>query len=124
MKTVFIVEGWSDADQIEKALHEYDFGIVVTNGTKINNRLKEQINSHLEEGSSLYILSDPDLAGEQLSNMITHFYPDFERIEVNPNKCRYMRGGGKFKYGIEYCSYRYLVEVLSPYLHEAREGAI
>jgi ribonuclease M5 len=115
-KAVFIVEGWSDADQVKSALSDYDVDIIVTNGTKINNRLKDQIDNHLEQGNRPYILSDPDDAGLQLCKMIQHVYPEIERIEPNPDKCKYLRGKGKYKFGIEYCSYRYLNELLLTYL--------
>jgi 5S rRNA maturation endonuclease (ribonuclease M5) len=115
-KPVFIVEGWSDAEQISKAFPDHEVNIIVTNGTKINNRLKSQINNHIEEGNTPYVLSDPDSAGDILSNMIRYFYPSIERIEANPDKCRYMRGKGKYKFGIEYASYRYLKDLLEEYL--------
>lgn len=115
-KPVFIVEGWSDAEQIAKAFSDHEVNTIVTNGTKINNRLKSQINTHIEEGNTPYILSDPDPAGDILSDMIRYFYPSIERIEANPDKCRYMRGKGKYKFGIEYASYRYLKDLLEEYL--------
>lgn len=123
MKTVFIVEGWSDHDQVMGALAGYNAETIVTNGTKINNRLKTQIDSHLWAGDDIYILSDPDPAGEQLCNMLQQAYPMISRIEVDPDQCKYMKGrktfnDRRYKYGIEYASYRYLRELLLPYVPE------
>jgi ribonuclease M5 len=115
MIPVFIVEGWSDHDKLQSA-----FGSVltiVTNGTKVNRRLRNQINKRVDQGYTPFILSDPDEAGDHLARMIWGFYPSIPRIEVDPRCARYYKGGNKYKYGIEYCSHKYLQELLGGYLN-------
>jgi ribonuclease M5 len=113
---VFIIEGWSDHDKLQNALGEGIFTIV-TNGTKINNRIRETIETSIELGLTPYILSDPDIAGEHLAQMINKEYPYISRILVNPEKAKYYKGKGKYKYGIEYCSHNYLRELLGGYIN-------
>jgi ribonuclease M5 len=116
MKAVFIVEGLKDREQIQKAFEgNEDVITLVTEGTKINNRIRLQIEYYLVRHVDVYILSDPDEAGEQLADMIQSWYPVIPRIEVDIEECGYFTGKRK-KAGIEYSSYKYLKKLLSPYL--------
>jgi 5S rRNA maturation endonuclease (ribonuclease M5) len=112
------VEGWKDAYQIQGALEGHDYGIIVTDGTKFNNALAIKINKTIEEGYTPYILSDPDEAGDHLAVMINHHFPDIERINADYEHCKYCKDlrKKKFKAGIEYSSYKYLKNLLYPYL--------
>lgn len=121
MKPAFIVEGHSDARQITGALKDYDkpFKVVVTNGTKMNNANIFKIEEAINEGYQPYILSDPDVAGDQLEDMIHNYFPDLPRIHADFEQCKYCKGWKKtmkFKSGIEYASYKYLRELLVEYL--------
>jgi len=114
MKAVLIVEGLNDADQIYKAFNGNENIItLVTEGTKINNRIKADIENYLREGIGVYILSDPDDAGTRLAQMINSCYPQLPRIEVDDRQCAYFTGK-RFKSGIEYSSYDYLKKIISP----------
>lgn len=116
MKAVFIVEGTKDEDQIRNAFQGNDDVItLVTEGTKMNNKIKAKIEHYLNEGIGVYILSDPDIAGKHLAEMIQSWYPQVARIEVDDRQCAYFTGK-KYKAGIEYASHRYLKKILSPYL--------
>ena len=116
MKAVFIVEGLKDEDQIHKAFEDSDEVVcIVTEGTKVNNRIRLEIESYLRKNIGVYILSDPDEAGNQLADMIQSWYPIIPRIEVDIEECGYFTGKRK-KAGIEYSSYEYLKELLSPYI--------
>lgn len=116
MKAVFIVEGLKDEDQIRKAFEgNEDVITLVTEGTKINNRIRLEIESYLVKHIGVYILSDPDEAGGQLAEMIQSWYPVIPRIEVDTAECAYFTGK-RYKAGIEYASYGYLKELLSPYI--------
>lgn len=117
-KPTFIVEGWKDAYQIQGALKGEDYGIIVTDGTKFNNALATKINQTIEEGYTPYILSDPDTAGDHLSDMIHNYFPEVQRIDADYEQCKYCKDlrKKKFKAGIEYSSYKYLRELLGPYL--------
>lgn len=114
MKTVLIVEGLKDEDQIRKAFgDDPNVMCLITEGTKMNNRIQAEIENYLRQGVSAYILSDPDEAGEHLANMIQYWYPEIPRLEVEFKECAYFTGK-KFKAGIEYASYEYLKELISP----------
>lgn len=116
MKVVLIVEGLKDEDQIKKAFNNNpDVICLVTEGTKMNNRIKAEIEDYLRQDIDVYILSDPDIAGEHLCNMIQFWYPEIPRLEVNPKECAYFTGK-KFKCGIEYASYDYLRHLIAPYI--------
>lgn len=116
MKTVFMVEGTKDADQIHKAFEgNQDVKTLITEGTKVNNRIKSEIENYRRQGYNIFILSDPDDAGEQLAHMIQYWYPDIPRIEPDLKQCAYFTGK-KIKGGIEYASYKYLRKLLSPFV--------
>lgn len=114
MKAVLIVEGVHDADQIHKAFEGNDnVKTLVTEGTKVNNRIIAEIENCIREGYKPYILSDPDEAGLRLAEMVQESYPDIPRLEVDLMECSYFTGK-KFKGGIEYASYEYLKELIYP----------
>jgi 5S rRNA maturation endonuclease (ribonuclease M5) len=119
-KPAFIVEGHSDARQVIGALHDCNkvFKVIVTDGTKMNNRNIINIESAIQDGYTPYILSDPDEAGDHLAEMVHNFFPDVERIFADYEKCKYCKDlrKKKFKAGIEYASYKYLKSLLYPYL--------
>lgn len=114
MKAVLIVEGLNDADQIHKAFNgNKNIITLVTEGTKINNRIRTDIETYLSEGVDVYILSDPDDAGARLAQMIQSWYPQLPRLEVDDRQCAYYTGK-RFKSGVEYSSYDYLKKIISP----------
>lgn len=116
MRAVLIVEGTNDAYQIMKAFNgDEKIKTLVTEGTKVNNRILTEIENYKKNGYSLYILSDPDEAGDHLAEMIQSWHPDIERIYVDIKDCGYFTGK-KFKGGIEYASHKYLVELIAPYI--------
>lgn len=114
LRTVVIVEGWSDHDRVKGAVPEVE--TIVTNGTRMNNRLREQISKHILSGDYVFILTDPDTAGDQLADMIQNEYPFIPRIRVDPDKAKCYTGK-KNKYGIEYCSNQYLRELLGGFIY-------
>ena len=113
----FIVEGWSDHDAIKRAYPQDSVTTVVLNGTKFNNGVKAQIEKAMEEGDT-YLLSDPDVAGDQIEGVICGWYNNLERIRPDPTKARFLRLGKGYKYGIEYCSVAYLKELLGRYIND------
>jgi len=111
-RMIVIVEGWSDHDRVKGAVPEME--TIVTNGTRMNNRIREQIRSHILSGDYVCILSDPDTAGDQLASMVQGEFL-LPRISVDPEKAK-CYNGKKEKYGIEYCSNQYLRELLGGYM--------
>lgn len=113
---VFIIEGWSDEQVLRLA---YPFiETIVTNGTRMNNRIRADINNHMRIGYTPYVLSDPDQAGDQLFDMIRKEYPVIERIAIDPEMAK-KKMSTRWKYGIEYCNPNYLKVILRPYMEVA-----
>lgn len=117
MKVVLIVEGLKDAEQIERAFDgNQDIKTIVTEGTKFNNRIIAELeNCMREEECSIYVFSDPDVAGDQIAEMVWNVFPEIPRLEADLKECSYFTGKRK-KAGIEYASYRYLRKLISPFL--------
>jgi 5S rRNA maturation endonuclease (ribonuclease M5) len=116
-KIVLIVEGTNDENQIVDAFRDMDckdyVKCLVTEGTKVNNRIRAEIEDLYKKGYEPYVLSDPDIAGFHLYEMIQHWYPDIPRLEVDPRECAYFTGK-KFKAGVEYSSHTYLKKIICP----------
>ena len=114
MKAVLIVEGANDEKQIKKAFNnDEDIITLVTEGTKMNCVIEAEIENYLRQGVKAYILSDPDKAGDTLAKMVQERFPDVPRLNVNVEDCGYFTGK-KMKAGIEYASYDFLKELISP----------
>ncbi|AWD92996.1 putative primase [Bacillus phage vB_BceM-HSE3] len=114
-KPCFIIEGWSDDTQIQLAFPRCR--TIITKGTKFNGAVKGEINKAIDEGYEVYILSDPDVAGTRLANLVNKVFPEIPRITVDPEQCKCQRMY-KTKYGIEYASVSYLRSVLTKYFTE------
>ncbi|AGR47074.1 putative primase/topoisomerase [Bacillus phage Shanette] len=106
-----IVEGFSDHDAIRRVYSPKDVQTIVTNGTKFNNRIREQIQEALDMRLPTFILSDPDKAGDDLASMVKSNFSKISRIRVDPDKAKQERMF-RVKYGVEYCSDEYLKELL------------
>lgn len=121
-KIVLIVEGLNDEKQVRNAFDGIDeIEVMVTEGTKVNTHTIDKIQSFIDRGYKPYILSDPDIAGLYLAEMIQHHFPNIERIEVDINECGY-HTGKKLKAGIEYSSHSYLKKMIFPLINrEYRE---
>lgn len=145
-----IVEGFSDDKQIREALtrthtHElspteqWEVGltrtrndkvairdsrlrIIVTHGTKFGRSTRISVQKALDEGYKVYTLSDPDVSGRHLHEMVTRVFPNIQRIHVDKKKARY-KTIKRWKYGVEYCSYDYLRELLGRYLNDSSTGS-
>jgi 5S rRNA maturation endonuclease (ribonuclease M5) len=117
MKIVLIVEGVKDAEQIHNAFDgNPSIRTLVTEGTKFNNRIIAELEDCIrDEECKVYIFSDPDVAGLQISEMIQNVYPDIPRIEPDLKECSYFTGK-RFKAGVEYASFKYLRKIISPIL--------
>lgn len=114
LRAVLIVEGVNDKDQINSAFTNDDrIKVLVTEGTKVNNRVIAEIENYIVDGYTPYILSDPDEAGDHLARMIQDVFPDISRLEVDLKECAYFTGK-KYKAGIEYASHTYLKKLIYP----------
>lgn len=113
----FIVEGFSDENKIRATYPDNKFiGTIVLGGTKFNNVIKTAIEAAVLRGR-VYILSDPDEAGDQIAKAIQEYYGmGIERILVNPDRARFFRSQKGWKYGVEYCSHEYVRELIGGYI--------
>jgi ribonuclease M5 len=116
-KAVLMVEGTNDEYQIRCAFKGFEGSdrvkCLITEGTKFNNRIRAEIEDYRMKGYDVYILADPDEAGNHLVSMIQEWCPDIPRLEVDPKECAYFTGK-KRKAGVEYASYTYLKKIICP----------
>lgn len=113
MKYGFVVEGFNDETKLLKVLPNAQ--VVVTKGTRLNNRVKSDINDALATCDKVFLLTDPDEAGDLLSSMILEVFPFLERVLLNKKECLCYRNH-KTKVGVEHCSDEYLSLVLKQHL--------
>lgn len=111
----FIVEGKSDVKKIEMVLKNKSVYYVVLNGINFKEEQIKQIKKAVNVCQEVFILTDPDEAGNKVAKLISKTFPEINRIEVDPNQAKVLKKRG-FKYGVEYCSNNYLKSVLAPYL--------
>lgn len=105
-----IVEGKSDKSKICMVLKE-DVHFVILNGINFRDEQIQQIEEALKICEKVFILTDPDEAGDRVARVILDRFPQLERIFVDPNKAKVLKKRG-YKYGVEYCSNRYLKSLL------------
>jgi ribonuclease M5 len=113
LKYGFIVEGHNDEATVRRVAPDAYF--VVTNGTRMNNRVRMDVNQALKVCDEVLILSDPDEAGDVLTQMLLRDYPTLKRVVLDKEKCKAYRRF-KLKIGVEHCSDEYLNAVLASFL--------
>jgi ribonuclease M5 len=109
----FVVEGFNDERKVKEVMP--DALCVVTKGTRMNGRVKLDVEKALVECDKLFLLTDPDEAGEQLADMVLQRYPSLERVQLDREQCLCYRNH-KLKVGVEHCDNDYLKKILSNYL--------
>lgn len=110
MKIGLIVEGHHDENRL-RAIFGLKFQFVVTNGTRFTNRTRIDIEKLIRFTDRVYILTDPDEAGDILASKISEVYPDLKRIIVDPERCKYLDRRYRQWCGIEYIEPHYAVEL-------------
>jgi ribonuclease M5 len=105
-----IVEGKSDVKKIRMAIKE-ELLFVILNGVHFRQAERLKIKKALSECEKVFLLTDPDVSGDQVAEKIQHSFPEINRISIDPKKARVLKKRG-YKYGVEYCSNRYLQNVL------------
>lgn len=113
MKYGFVVEGFNDETKLLSVLP--DAHCVVTKGTRLNGRVKMDVENALNQCDKLFLLLDPDEAGDKLAEMVLKHFPSLERVHLDREECLCYRNH-KLKVGVEHCTDEYLKEVLSRYL--------
>ncbi len=109
----FVVEGFNDEYKMKNVVEHALFA--VTNGTRMNNRVKMDVSKLLQQCDKVFLLTDPDEAGEHLAKMVLHKFPQLERVLLDKEQCLCLRNN-KMKVGVEHCDEEYLKEVLKKYL--------
>lgn len=101
----FIVEGFND--ELKMLQISKNSVYVVTKGTRMNNKIKMDIQKAMDNCDELLVLLDPDEAGEILFEMIHSIFPTLRRVILEREKCLCQRGR-KLKVGVEHASIEYL----------------
>lgn len=109
MKIGFIVEGFNDEDKLLTVLPSAH--VVVTKGTRLNNRVRMDINNALSKCSKVYLLTDPDESGNLIANKLILEFPMLTRIFLDAKECKCYRNN-RLKIGMEHCTHSYLASVL------------
>lgn len=113
MKYGYIVEGFNDELKIMQTMP--DAYVVVTQGTRMNNRVRMDIRKAIEQCDVVCILTDPDEAGDLLAEMIRREFPTLQRIRLDRDKCLGYKPN-RIKVGVEHCDDEYLKDVLSAHI--------
>jgi ribonuclease M5 len=113
MQYGFIVEGFNDESKLLQVIPNAH--VVVTKGTRLNNRVRMDINLALNKCSRVYLLSDPDVSGDLIANSLLTEFPMLTRILLDADQCKCYRRN-KIKVGVEHTSNSYLYSVLRTYL--------
>lgn len=113
MKYGFVVEGFNDEKKVNQVVP--NSLCVVTNGTRMNGRVKTDVDEALETCDEVFLLTDPDEAGDQLAEMVLGHYPFLKRVRLDREQCLCYRNR-KLKVGVEHCDKEYLRSVLMPHL--------
>ena len=114
MRYGFVVEGVNDRAIILSILP--DAYCVITKGTRMNNRVKFDIESMLNQCNRCFLLVDPDDAGDVIEQMFSKNFPQIQRIHLDKEQCYCFNNKHKVKIGVEHCSEEYLYYIISQYI--------
>ena len=109
----FIVEGFNDEYKLRSCFP--DAYVVVTQGDRLDNAVRNKIKTALIECSMVILLTDPDEAGNNYAKKLSVEFPTLQRLELDPAKCKCVRNR-KLKIGVEHASREYLVRVINSFL--------
>jgi ribonuclease M5 len=105
-----IVEGKNDVKKIREVFNDgIDF--ITLDGVNFSFEKSKEIQKYIADKVPIYILTDPDKAGDSVASLIQIKFPNIERIYVLPEKARVLKSKG-YKYGVEYCSRKYIRTLL------------
>ena len=110
-----IVEGKSDVQKLNMVLKP-SVRYIILNGINFKAEQVLEIKEALASGHKVYIMTDPDEAGDRAAHNISGFFPNLDRIKIDPNQAKILKMNekrGNYKYGVEFCSNAYLKSVFS-----------
>lgn len=100
-----IVEGPYDYKVVHEAAPEAR--IFILHGNGFNQRIRDSIKQLVKDCDLVFVMTDPDKAGDWVASRIARAFPSTYRIHVDPNlACKKIYK--KYKYGIEYCNVHYI----------------
>lgn len=106
-----IVEGKRDKEKIEMVWGGDPIHFIVLNGVNFKKKQREEIRRAFNSCEHVYVLTDPDADGEKVAQKIQRAFSYVKHVSLDPMHSR-AKTGGRFKFGVEYCSNRYLHAVL------------
>jgi ribonuclease M5 len=109
MMTGYIVEGKSDCEKVMNVVPDAHF--VILNGVSFRQKERRAIEEAITICQEVFILTDPDEAGDKIAKKIMDTYPGIKRIRIDPSRAKNSRES-RCRYGVEYCSDQYLRETL------------
>lgn len=104
-----IVEGPYDEKVVVQAAPHVEILVLHGNGFGWN---RERIDQLVNRCDIVFVLTDPDVAGELVATKIKKAYPETYRIYVDPEQAK-KKINKKYRCGVEYCSVDYLREVIT-----------
>ena len=116
----FVVEGFNDEIKLRQLFPDAQYA--VTKGTRFTRRVRMDVQNVITSCEKVYLITDPDDAGELLADYLLREFPTLVRVELDPKECKCMRFR-RLKIGLEHASLTYIQEVLSQYtLNVQKEG--
>jgi ribonuclease M5 len=109
-----IVEGKNDVKKIKEVFND-GIEFIMLDGVNFSIAKSNEIQTLLENNKMVFIMTDPDKAGDSVATLIQRKFPTIKRISVLPEKARILKSKG-YKYGVEYCSRNYIHSLLFEYL--------
>lgn len=103
----FIVEGEHDKHRVQGVIRNAMF--VVTEGTRYPKRVPDEILGMILACKRVYILTDPDKAGEQIAERVQEEFPNIPRINLDIAQCKGRRGH-RVKIGVSHAEETYLLK--------------
>jgi len=109
-----IVEGKNDIKKLKMVLHD-NVHYIELNGINFSYEKRDEIEAAISTYEDVFIMTDPDEAGDKVAKRIQDVFPELQRIEVNPHEAKVLKKRG-YRYGVEYCNNDYLRCIFSDYL--------
>lgn len=100
----FVVEGLHDKDLLERNFENVK--AVHCRGTVFQGKEKQGITKLLNECDKVFLLFDPDEAGDRFTKEVQEVYP-IPSLRIDPNMCKHHLGN-RVKIGVEHATIEYL----------------
>ena len=85
-----IVEGINDIKKIRMVL-KTNVRYVQLHGINFSFQKREEIQEAIQTCDDVFILTDPDKAGDKVAQQIQESFPELKRILVNPDEAKVLK---------------------------------